>query len=126
MHGKVVVKMCSVEKVCDETCSSLCNGNNRDFQYIQELDTVVKEELFLRVGTELEGSPIICQRHKEKFILNNCSNNKNCCDPYKKHTKAVRASLKTVTLGLANRANGLNIHLIPGQKIFPGCCAAIF
>ena len=77
MHGKVVVKMCSVDKVCGKTCSSLSNVNDRDFQYIQELDPVVEEELVLRLGTELEGNPTICQRHKEKFILNYSSNNKN-------------------------------------------------
>ena len=118
--------MCSVGKACREACSSLSNGNDKDFQYIQELDTVVKEELVLRLGTELEGNPTICHRHKEKFILNYCSNNKKCCDPYKKHKKAVRTSLKAITLGLAKRTNGLNIHLIPGQKMCPGCRVTIF
>ena len=79
----------SVGKVCGETCISLSNGNDRDFQYIQELDTVVKEELVLRLSTELESNPTICQRHKEKFILNWYSNSKKCCDTYKKHKKAV-------------------------------------
>ena len=118
--------MCSVGKACGEACSSVSNGNDKDFQYIQVLDTVVKEELVLRLGTELEGNPTICHRHKEKFILNYCSNNKKCCDPYKKHKKAARTSLKAVTLGLAKRTNGLNIHLIPGQKICPGHRVTIF
>ena len=74
----------------------------------------------------MEGNPTIHHRHKEKLILNYCSNNKKCCDPYKKHKKAVRFSLKAVTLGLEKRTNGLHIHLIQGQKICPGCHAAIF
>jgi len=97
----------------------------RDFQYTQECDTVV-EEILLRISTELEGNQTICQRHKEKFILNYSSNSIKCCDPYKKQRKAVRFSLKVITLGFAKRTNGLNIHLIPGQKICPGCCVAIF
>ena len=71
----------------------------------------------------MEGSPTIYQRHKEKFTLNYCSDKQKCCDPYKKHKKA---SLKTITLGLAKRTNGLNILLVPGQKICPGCHVAIF
>ena len=59
MHEKAAVTTCSVGKACGETCSSLSNGNDRDFQHIQELDTVVKEESVLRLGIELEGNPTI-------------------------------------------------------------------
>ena len=42
------------------------------------------------------------------------------------HKKTVRTSLKVLTLGLAKRTTDLKIHLIPGQKICPGCCVTIF
>ena len=52
-----------------------------------------------------------CQAHEENLISKYSHLQNKCCDPFKKHKKAVRSSLKMISLEVAKRFRDQNTHI---------------
>lgn len=75
------------------------------------IHAVCAEHYFLFVGQYKEMKPT-CDR--------------KCCDPFKRHFKDVKASLRTVQMVMLLKAKSKDISLVYGNKICSNCVAKLF
>lgn len=87
---------------------------------------VQKELLLWRTGIEQQGDlSNVCNHHKIEYLDRYESYaHLRCCDPFKRHTKAIKRDLRVVSLDLAKQFREI-LHVrptvIPGQKLCSTC-----
>lgn len=101
------------------------NHNLKDFS--QEKVKI----LFLRAFSTAEQllqdeSKQICYHHHAKFFEYFASKQDKCCDPWGKHSSAVKNSIREIQLDLSENCKlACQLDLIPGKKLCLNCCKSV-
>ena len=123
-------KSCSVGELFSSSCESTAYTKNREVVLVSEnLSSEQQELLKWRTNLELGELSTICSHHICLFITYFESNQKACCDPFKRHSVSItnKKNLRKISLEKAKSVKeSKNLHLIPGKLLCSNCRKAIF
>ena len=75
----------------------------------------------MRTGISNSPEHEICLHHEQTVLTRYSQYQRHCCNPFEKHQKPIKGSLREVSLNTAEDFNSINISVIPGKKICPNC-----
>ncbi|GBN96229.1 hypothetical protein AVEN_174177-1 [Araneus ventricosus] len=108
--------ICDVGKNLLESCHKTYYVKAVGLKELGEFTVEDRELLHLRLGNKFEK---ICFHHEQVYLQKYTHLfGQTCCDPFKRHKKIVKKSLRIITLDTAKKSLGL---LLPGKKICPTC-----
>ena len=79
------------------------------------------EVLSMRAGIDQSPDLVLCHHHEQTMLQQHSTLQRSCCDPFPKHKKAAKGSLRDVTLEASKEYRMYNMVLIPGKKLCPTC-----
>lgn len=107
---------CDVGENLQESCHKTHYVTTTGLKEFSELTDETKELLHLRLGRKFGK---ICLHHEQVYLQKYTHLfGQTCCDPFKRHKKPIKKSLRLITLETAKKSHGL---LLPGRKICPTC-----
>ncbi|XP_047122478.2 ARL14 effector protein-like [Hydra vulgaris] len=78
--------------------------------------------LLWRSGLSILNVNVKICLHHEQILLNRFANSqKNCIDPFKKHTTNINGGLREIDIQLAKDMCSIGIKTTPGFKMCPSC-----
>ncbi|XP_071950770.1 ARL14 effector protein-like [Antedon mediterranea] len=108
---------CSIGLALNEDChlNTIFRGSHA---LINATDLSKEKKVLLewRTAVEFADDNTICNHHEKKYISYYERLQRQCCDPFKRHKKAITKSLRVIE---ENDAKLLNVK--PGQKLCPTC-----
>ena len=102
-------------------CHSSSYRKERGYIEIEKLSAAEVECLQYRSGIQrFEEKSLVCFHHYTHFVKKYPSWFKVCCDPFQKHSRHVRSTLREISLEDVKRFENFS-DLIPGKKLCFRC-----
>jgi len=121
------LEQCMIGSHLSDPCHKYSFSKTAGIINLSELTLHEKDLLFLRCDfkeTTTTGAMTVCLHHQAMFLKRYEYLQKNCCDPYSKHSKPSkgRSVLDIASAAKLTTRTGKNIK--PGQKLCPRCMCA--
>ena len=113
---------CSVGNFLNEDCHLLTFTRENGFKSLTEMSEEERELVRLRTMMDsIDSQFLICFHHEQSILQQYKTLQTKCCDPLHTHKKAVKGSLRPISLKAWNEYRAVGIETIPGKKLCPTC-----
>eukprot|EP00112_Aurelia_sp_Birch-Aquarium-sp1_P017106 Seg3945.3 transcript_id=Seg3945.3/GoldUCD/mRNA.D3Y31 product="ARL14 effector protein" protein_id=Seg3945.3/GoldUCD/D3Y31 len=116
---------CTVGEKMGTECHRTSYTPKTGFADLNELDQTQKQLLELRSGIK-GGIQTLCCHHKQCLLHKYEEYQRTCCNPFSLHRPNKKGSLRMIPMDQLPRARCLNIQLVPGKKLCPGCRGKLY
>ena len=116
------LKRCSIGEKCDTECHKEKEKRKAGFKDLDEIPIKDLEVIRLRSGLKsLDDCVHICFYHELYYLSKYAGYQLTCYDPLERHSKAVKTTLREITLEYAKTQAGSGHVLVPGKKLCFRC-----
>ena len=115
------LKNCSVGEHLKEECHLLVHTRSTALKLFSRLTAEQVELVVLRTGIPSSPDLDICLHHEKAVLVRYPQLQRKCCNPFGKHKKPAKDSLRELSLETAKKFSKINISVIPGQKQCTSC-----
>ena len=115
------LKKCSIGNHLEEECHLTVHTRSTDLKSFSDLTAEQVKLISMRTGISTSPDHEICLHHEQLILTRYSYHQRSCCNPFNKHQKQVKGSLREVSLDITEDFNSINISVIPGKKICPTC-----
>ena len=119
MSSTKQLEKCSIGNHLEEECHLTVHTRLTGQKSFSDLTAEQVKLISTRTGISNSPDHEICLHHEQSILTRYSQYQRSCCNPFNKHQKPVKGSLREVSLDTAEDCNTINISLIPGKKICP-------